>query len=393
MQTLASLWRDRLTPELDQGLAETLGTMDLGAAVQAVDSTFRSDLAAMLDGLDAYRSHPYARPSHEAPIVWKEGTTVLRRFGDEQNNAPGRSVLVVPSLVNRASILDLDPDFSFCQSLAREGGHNVYLIDWSEPGSQESGFGLSDYVERLTRAIDAIPDVKPAGGSSATPERNRKKVSTGSLRGQITAIGYCMGGLLALPAALKRVDRIDRLAFLAVPWDFHAEPFPIPDAIRVLNQTLDPLLTAFGHLPVDLIQALFASLDPLSAFRKFKRFSKTPSDSSDAKRFVALEDWLNDGVPLSAAVARETLGGWYAENKPYALQWRLDGRVVDPADFKGEALTVIPTSDRIVPPKSALAMTERLVDTRLIRPPLGHIGMMTSDRAEDLWSRISRFAG
>ena len=54
-------------------------------------------------------------------------------------------------------------------------------------------------------------------------------------------------------------------------------------------------------------------------------------------------------------------------------------------------MAVIPAADKIVPPASALAITERLGDTRLIRPALGHIGMMSSERARDLWTRIGSF--
>ena len=42
-----------------------------------------------------------------------------------------------------------------------------------------------------------------------------------------------------------------------------------------------------------------------------------------AALFVALEDWLNDGVPLPAPVARQCLAGWYGRNEPGRLAWRI----------------------------------------------------------------------
>ena len=39
-------------------------------------------------------------------------------------------------------------------------------------------------------------------------------------------------------------------------------------------------------------------------------------EQAEARDFVALEDWLNDGVPLALPVARECLGGWYGDNVP-----------------------------------------------------------------------------
>ena len=129
-------------------------------------------------------------------------------------------------------------------------------------------------------------------------------------------VGYCMGGLLALAAALRRPDRVAALGLLATPWDFHASP---EDAARsrsaaALLPALEPLMQATGTLPVDVIQALFAGLDPWGIPRKFRAFARLDPASPRAELFVALEDWLNDGVPLAAPVARETLGGWYGAN-------------------------------------------------------------------------------
>jgi len=59
-----------------------------------------------------------------------------------------------------------------------------------------------------------------------------------------------------------------------------------------------------GKVPVKAIQTLFYVLDPFSAVRKFIRFANLDPDSSEARCFVALEDWINDKVPLSIRVAR-----------------------------------------------------------------------------------------
>jgi polyhydroxyalkanoate synthase len=67
------------------------------------------------------------------------------------------------------------------------------------------------------------------------------------------------------------------------------------------------MLRQAGELPVDVIQALFAGLDPLLVVRKFVKFAGLDPASPSAAQFVALEDWLNDGVPLAAEVTRECL--------------------------------------------------------------------------------------
>src|SRR6185503_16584131 len=98
--------------------------------------------------------------------------------------------------------------------------------------------------------------------------------------------------------------------------------------------------------------------------------------SQRARDFVALEDWLNDGVPLAGPVAAECLEGWYGENRPGRGAWTLDGVRVDPAALAVPALAVIPEQDRIVPPASATALSRALPRVDTLTPSLGHIGMM-----------------
>jgi poly(3-hydroxyalkanoate) synthetase len=137
---------------------------------------------------------------------------------------------------------------------------------------------------------------------------------------------------------------------------------------------------------VDAIQTLFSGLDPWGIPQKFRAFARLDPASPRAALFVALEDWLNDGVPLAALVARETLGGWYGANSPARLAWRVAGAVVDPAEARLPAFLAIPHRDRIVPPASARSLAARLSGARVHEAAAGHIGMAAGSAAEAaLW--------
>ena len=124
------------------------------------------------------------------------------------------------------------------------------------------------------------------------------------------------------------------------------------------------VIPRWGALPVDVLQTLFASLDPFGIAEKFRGFGRLDQATPAARRFVALEDWLNDGVPLPAPVARQCLAGWYGRNEPGRLAWRIAGQVVDPADWAGPAFLGIPERDRIVPPASARAVARSVPATQ-----------------------------
>lgn len=332
-----------------------------------VEARLAREDAALLAGIAAYRRHPGAPALPEPPVLWQEGDSRLLDYGGD-----GPPMLVVPSLINRARVLDLAPGHSMLRYLAG-AGHRVLLLDWGWPGALERGFTLTDYIAgRLERALGAMAPLGP-----------------------LLLVGYCMGGLLALALAQRRPERVRALALLATPWDFHAGPEGAARATtaQAMLPALEPLMAATGTLPVDALQTLFAAIDPFAIARKFRAFGRLDPASPRAAFFVALEDWLNDGVPLAAPVARECLGGWYARNEPARGTWRIAGAPVTPAGWQGPTLLAIPRGDRIVPPDSARALANGLRMPAVIDVPAGHIGMAAGMGAEAaLWQPLLDWA-
>lgn len=362
------------TPELRRRGAEIaalLAAADPDAMSAAVDREARRRLDLMLTGIERYRRHPYRRNLADPPVIWRESATRLLDYRPEG----GAPALFAPSLVNRAYVLDLSADRSLLRWLAGQGVRPL-LVDWGTPGDLERRMTLTDYIAgRLERALEAAV------------ERCGRPVAV---------VGYCMGGLLAAALCLRRPQLVSSLTLLATPWDFHAEEADTARRIAALFQPFGPLLDLWGELPVDAIQTLFAQLDPLLALRKFGQFARMPADSPAALAFVALEDWLNDGVALPAAVARDTLAGWYGRNDTRRGAWLVGGLPVIPERIVTPTLALVPEKDRIVPPASAVALPAAIPGARILRPHLGHIGMVVSGGAKSqVWRPLAEwiFAG
>lgn len=161
-----------------------------------------------------------------------------------------------------------------------------------------------------------------------------------------------------------------------------------------MGDALGNVVDVCGVLPVDLLQSLFATLNPDGIPRKFRAFDRMRPNSAKARDFVALEDWLNDGVALAGPVARETLFGWYSENQPGRGIWQVGDVVVNPARIAAQTLVVVPSRDRIVPPESAEALLSACPNAQGMKVPLGHIGMMTGRRAGTLvYGPLARWMG
>ena len=151
-----------------------------------------------LRGVRAYWAHPYRRRPTESRLLWRQGSARLLDVGGE-----GPPVLVIPSLINRAEILDLLPGRSLLAYLAASG-YRPLLLDWGVPRGRELRFTLSDHIHgRAAGALDAVLEVT-----------DRKPI----------LLGYCLGGLLATALAAARPDDLAGLAVLATPWAFRTRP-------------------------------------------------------------------------------------------------------------------------------------------------------------------------
>jgi poly(3-hydroxyalkanoate) synthetase len=353
-------WSDALPTLNEAAAAKVQQALATGADVvgRVLAEALHQD-AALIEGIAAYRRHPWRRSLPDPPTIWEEGSSRLLDYGGS-----GPPVLFIPSLVNRAYILDLAPDHSLLRWLA--GRHvRPLLLDWGWPGEAERRFNLTDYVAgRLERAI----------------------VAAGS--GLVLA-GYCMGGTLAVAAAQRRPDLVRGLALLAAPWDFHASSPDLSVKMGAALPFLEPLLSLNGTLPVDFLQVLFALGDPWNVGIKYRAFARLDPRSPRARLFVALEDWLNDGIPLAAPVARECLQSWYSMNSPAAGGWRISGLPVDPGVLNIPAFVAVPARDRIVPPASALGLARRLRHVVVHEAMAGHIGMVAGQSARRvLWQPL-----
>src|SRR4030095_10623116 len=138
-------------------------------------------------------------------VIYSRGTLQLHHYRPLTPDVYRVPVRLWRSLWSRAYILDLTPGQSFVEFLVKQG-YDVYMIDWGVPRPEDRRLRLEDYV------LDFIPDCVARVGADCGEQ-------------DVSMIGYCMGGMLAvIHAALHPTGPIKNLACFTTPVDFRGMP-------------------------------------------------------------------------------------------------------------------------------------------------------------------------
>ncbi|MGP1282689.1 MAG: alpha/beta fold hydrolase [Parasphingopyxis sp.] len=311
-------------------------------------------MAAALAGLKAYQhaERPPAPPA--VPVVAEAGRARLLDYGGD-----GPAAIFVPSLINPPTILDLAEDNSLLRWLSGRGVRPL-LVDWGAPGPDGADLTVAGHVETLLLPlIDALDE--PAH-----------------------LVGYCLGGTMAVAAAALHPPL--SLTSMAAPWRFDGFPDEARAGLRHLWENAEPAAREIGALPMEVLQTGFWKLDPARTVSKFEMFGRLDPGSDKARAFVALEDWANDGPPLTHGAGRELVEDLFCGNATGEGRWTVAGTVIDPAALPCPMLDIVSTSDRIVPEATAARAGEVLTLAQ------GHVGMVVGSRGRAaLWEPLANW--
>tara|TARA_R110000782_G_scaffold78276_8_gene155456 strand:+ start:111392 stop:112291 length:900 start_codon:yes stop_codon:yes gene_type:complete len=287
------------------------------------------------------------------------GTAKLLHFEERKKNhaAP---VVLVPSLVNPPHILDLSRRMSLMRYLADQG-HDPWLVDWGHPAAEDASLSLADHVEQRL-----LPLLRETGRPPLL-------------------VGYCLGGTLALAAA-QLLRQTVGVATIASPWDFDQYPTDNRALIANLWREAKPLCEKLGYVPMEVLQSGFWALDPQRTIRKYAAFADSEEGSDAEQAFIAVEDWANQGAPLTFAAARDLFEGLYEGNLSGTGQWTVGKEIVAPHALACPTFSIRSTTDRIVPAAAAPPLQDRHDSA------LGHVGMIVSAKAPgQIWGRLSQW--
>ncbi len=342
-----------------------LSMASVAAAGLAGGTSFPQEtLHKFFEGIKKYQGHSFTRAVSPLPVVWEAGEATLYRA---QSSAAKHKtpIVLIPSMVNKSDILDLLEDRSLLRWLAAQG-FDAYLLDWGQAAQDEGQKDIdTTMAERLLPALESI--------------------------GQpVLLLGYCMGGLFAAAVAALRPEIVRGVVMLAAPWNFHDEKGALKARLTLMKPNAIPYMKQYNRLPESWMQAVFATLDPEGSIRKFAGFADMAEDDPRVPVFMAVEDWLNEGLDLPAGIAMMCMEEWYEENRPHSGDWVVCGKTIRAEDLKVPTFVVAAKEDKIVPLDSALAFADKRVKGERLVVPTGHVGLIAGGKAVDAtWKPIA----
>ena len=316
------------------------------------------------------RLPPVTLGSCEREVVQREDRVTLYRYRSRARPAGLPPLLIVFALVNRPTVLDLQPDRSLIRGLL-EAGLDVYLLDWGSPGRADRGLTLADYVlGYLHRALARVV----------------------ADHGAVNLLGVCQGGTLALMYAALEPARIRRLVTMVTPVDFHTPENLLSKWARGLD--VERLVATFGNVPGELLNFAFLSLLPFRlTLHKYLALIDGADDPAALANFLRMEQWIFDSPDQAGAAFREFMTGLFQQNRLVAGTFELAGRRVDLKQITMPVFNIYATQDHLVPPSAArpLARLTGSAHYQELAFEGGHIGIYVSSRARTLPATIVRW--
>jgi polyhydroxyalkanoate synthase subunit PhaC len=296
-------------------------------------------------------------------VVWRSDKVELWHYHNDHvtHRTP---ILLVMSLVTRSYILDLYPGNSVVEAL-RDAGFDVFMVDWGIPDQHEADHTLEHYVDGY---------LPPAA----------RRVLEESGAEDLTMLGYCFGGVLALLLAAAHPEvPLRHLVTMATPVDFSRLGFLTAMTAEKRLDIAD-YIDETGNVPADSVRQTFRLLKPTADLQQYASLWQNLWNDQYMEGFQAMGRWVNDHVPFPGAAARQSVDMLMRRNAfmtEGAL--RLDDQPISLKDITCSVLNVVAEKDHICPVPAAEPLVHLVGsdDAHELRLDAGHAGLVAGRKA------------
>lgn len=295
-------------------------------------------------------------------IVYTEDRVKLKYYKPEETKL-STPLLVTYALINRETMLDLQPERSVVESFLKMGVE-VFMIDWGYPTRKDQYITIGDHVNGyMDNIVDFIIE------QTGVPK--------------INLMGICMGGTFSVIYSALHPEKIKNLVTTVTPTNFDTDQGLLH--IWMKDTGAEVLGSTYGNMPGDLMNLGFLLLNPARLMiDKYVGFFNRMDDKEFVENFIRMEKWIFDSPDVPAATFKQFINDLYKENLLIQNKMEVDGQLVDLKNITMPLLNFYGKYDHLVPPEACELLTRTVgsTDTEDICFNTGHIGIYVSSKCQ-----------
>ncbi len=296
-------------------------------------------------------------------VVYEEDRVKLKHYKPVAQTEFKTPLLVVYALINRETMLDLQPGRSVVQTFLKSG-IDLYMIDWGYPTRKDKFLTIDDHVNGyMNNIVEFI--------------RKRHKVP------KINLMGICMGGTFCVMYSALHPGKVKNLVTTVTPTNFDTDQGLLH--IWMKHMDVDRVVDSLGNMPGDIMNLGFLLLNPARLMiDKYVGFMENMDNKEFVENFVRMEKWIFDSPDVPGETFRQFVKDLYQKNLLIKSQLVVGGRRVDLENVSMPLLNFYGKFDHLVPPAACEVLTSKVgsKDTQDVCLETGHIGIYVSGKCQ-----------
>ena len=296
-------------------------------------------------------------------VVYEEDRVKLKHYKPNVEIQLKRPLLVVYALINRETMLDLQPGRSVVQNFL-EQGIDVYMIDWGYPARKDKYLTIDDHVNGyMDNIVDFILDKHHLD--------------------KIHLMGICMGGTFCVIYSALHPEKVKNLVTTVTPTNFDTDQGLLH--IWMKDMDVDRIVDTYGNIPGDIMNMGFLLLNPARLMiDKYVGFIENMANKTFVENFVRMEKWIFDSPDVPGETFRQFVRDCYQKNLLIQNKMEVGGKRVDLKKITMPLLNYYGKYDHLVPPEACELLTSKVgsKDVEDICLDTGHIGIYVSSKCQ-----------
>jgi polyhydroxyalkanoate synthase len=296
-------------------------------------------------------------------IVYEEDRIKLKHYKPATKIQLKRPLLLVYALINRETMLDLQPGKSVVQNFLQEG-IDLYMIDWGYPTRKDRYLTIDDHVNGyINNAVDFI-----------LKKHNLDKINL---------MGICMGGTFCVIYSALHPEKVQNLVTTVTPTHFDTDQGLLH--IWMKDMDVDQIVDTYGNIPGDIMNLGFLLLNPARLMiDKYVGFLENMDNKKFVENFVRMEKWIFDSPDVPGETFRQFVRDCYQKNLLIQSKMEVGGHRVDLKKITMPLLNYYGKYDHLVPPEACELLTSKVgsKDTENVCLDTGHIGIYVSSKCQ-----------